>query len=124
MGSTGNSAITSSDYITTKNASDILLAANTVQTQTTVAGDGFTQRLLTSPDGDIAEDRVVTAASSYSAVAPLSSPGEWIMQMVAFRAAGANSTQTPHRPLPDARTDSYPNTAQRPASLGREHDDR
>src|SRR5208283_4707100 len=48
-------------------------------------GSGFTQRLLTSPDGDIAEDEAVTATGSYSATAPLSSSGPWIMQMVAFR---------------------------------------
>ena len=48
----------------------------------------MTQRLLTN-DGDIAEDRVVTAAGSYSASAPLSSAGPWVMQMVAFRAAGS-----------------------------------
>ena len=42
------------------------------------------QRLLTSPDGDLAEDKMVTSTGSYSATAPLSS-GQWIMQMVAFR---------------------------------------
>jgi Fibronectin type III domain len=95
VSSTGNSATTSSDSVTTKNASDILVGANTVQTLTNGAGGGFTQRLLTSPDGDIAEDRVVTATGSYSAAAPLNSTGWWIMQMLAFRAAGANPTQTP-----------------------------
>ena len=45
----------------TRNASDLLIRANTVQTLTTGAGDGFTQRLLTTPDGDIAEDRVTRA---------------------------------------------------------------
>ena len=54
-----------------------------VQT-TTGPGGGFTSRLLTVPDGDIAEDQMVTATGSYSATAPLSS-GQWIMQMVAFR---------------------------------------
>ena len=95
VSSTGNSATTSSGYITTKNASDLLLAADTVQTETAGAGGGFTQRLLTGLDGDIAEDRVVTATGAYSAAAPLSSPGEWIMQMVAFKVAGANSLPTP-----------------------------
>ncbi|HEV2500517.1 MAG TPA: choice-of-anchor D domain-containing protein, partial [Terriglobia bacterium] len=46
--------------------------------------NGFTQRLLTSPDGDIAEDEMTTTAGSYAATAPLSS-GAWVMQMVAFR---------------------------------------
>ena len=36
------------------------------------------------PDGDIAEDRVVTAAGSYSATAPLAQAGGWVMQMVAL----------------------------------------
>jgi hypothetical protein len=51
-----------------------------------VDGSGFTQELLTSPDGDIAEDGVVTATGSYNTSAPLSNAGGWVMQMVAFRA--------------------------------------
>jgi hypothetical protein len=95
VSSTGNSTTTSTDSVTTRNASDLLIGANTVQTITNGAGGGFTQRLLTSPDGDIAEDRVVTATGSYSAAAPLNSTGLWIMQMVACRVAGANPTPTP-----------------------------
>ncbi|MGO9896122.1 MAG: choice-of-anchor D domain-containing protein [Bryobacteraceae bacterium] len=70
--------------MTTTNAPDLLFGANLVQTITTGPGSGFTERLLTSQDGDIAEDQMVTATGSYSAAAPLSS-GQWIMQMVAFR---------------------------------------
>ena len=33
----------------------------------------------------LAEDEMVTATGSYSATAPLSSSGQWMMQMVAFR---------------------------------------
>ena len=36
------------------------------------AGDQFHHRLLTNPDGDIAEDRMVTSTGSYSATAPVS----------------------------------------------------
>lgn len=82
--STGNSATSSSGSVTTNNATDLLFGANLVQTATTGPGSGFTSRLLTSPDGDIAEDRMVTASGSYSATASLTS-GQWIMQMVAFR---------------------------------------
>ncbi len=82
--STGNSATSSSGSVTTNNATDLIFGANLVQTVTTGPGSGFTSRLLTSPDGDIAEDRMVTTTGSYSATAPLSS-GQWIMQMVAFR---------------------------------------
>ena len=81
--SQGSSAI-SSTSVTTTNASDLIFGANLVQTLTSGPGSGFTKRLLTSPDGDIAEDRMVTAVGSYSATAPLST-GKWIMQMVAFR---------------------------------------
>jgi fibronectin type 3 domain-containing protein len=84
--STGNSATSSSGSATTTNATDLIFGANLVQTGTTGPGSGFTSRLLTSPDGDIAEDAMVTTAGSYSATATLAS-GEWIMQMVAFRTA-------------------------------------
>jgi hypothetical protein len=52
---------------------------------TGAAGSGFTSRIITSPDGDIAEDEVAAAAGSYSASATLTSAGPWVMQMVAFR---------------------------------------
>ena len=87
----GNSATSSSGSVTTTNATDLIFGANLVQTTTSGPGASFTSRLLTSPDGDIAEDRMVTATGSYSATAPLGS-GQWIMQMVAFRTASlANS---------------------------------
>ena len=89
--SSGNSATSSSGSVTTTNATDLLFGANIVQTTTSGPGSGFTSRLLTSPDGDIAEDRMVTATGSYSATAPLSS-GQWIMQMVAFRTPSGTGT--------------------------------
>ena len=55
-------------------------------------------RLITSPDGNILEDRVVTAAGSYSATAAVNGAG-WVMQLVAFRAASASGdTQPPTAP--------------------------
>ena len=83
--SSGNSASSSSGSATTTNSTDLIFGANLVQTSTTGAGSGFTGRLMTTPDGDIAEDEMVTATGSYSATAPASPSGEWIMQMVAFR---------------------------------------
>ena len=41
-------------------------------------------RVITSPDGDILEDRIVTATGSYSASAPIAA-APWIMQLAAFR---------------------------------------
>ena len=84
--SNGNSATSSSGAATTTNATDLIFGANLVQTLTTGPGAGFSSRLLTSPDGDIAEDQMVTTTGSYSATAPVGPSGPWIMQMVAFRA--------------------------------------
>ena len=83
--SVGTGTTSTSAAATTTNPTDLLVAANLVQTATTGAGTGFTKRLLTSPDGDIAEDRMVTSPGSYSATAPVSPSGQWIIQMVAFR---------------------------------------
>jgi hypothetical protein len=94
----GNSAVSSSGPGTTTNATDLIVGANLVQTTTTGPSSGFTARLLTTPDGDIAEEQMVTAAGAYSATAPLSSSGPWIMQLVAFRtplAAGSTVLTAP-----------------------------
>ena len=50
------------------------------------AGTGFTSRIITQ-DADIAEDRIVTTAGSYSATATLSPSAGWLMQVATFRAA-------------------------------------
>jgi hypothetical protein len=105
-GAIGTNATTSSGAVTTANATDLLVGANTVETMTTGAGSGFTLRLLTNPDANIAEDRTVTEAGSYSASAPLNEDGQWVMQMVAFRAAGSSPTPTP-TPTPTPVTTAY-----------------
>ena len=91
----GSSATASSGSLVTTRANDLLVAADTVSTHTTGPGSGFTSRVLTSPDGDIAEDRVAATAGSYGATAPLSSTGSWVMQTVAFR---AHDIQAPSAP--------------------------
>ena len=83
---TGNSASSSTTAVATTNANDLLFAANMVYTQTIGPGTGFTTRITTSPDGDIAEDRLVAATGSYSGSATLNTAGPWVMQMVAFSA--------------------------------------
>jgi hypothetical protein len=83
----GTNAASDSGVATTTHNNDLIFGANYVKTSTAGAGGGFTSRVITSPDGDIAEDRVVSAAGSYSASAPLTSAGPWVMQMVAFRGA-------------------------------------
>jgi len=96
----GTGATSSTAAVTTTAAVDLLVAGNMVSTLTSAAGTGFTNRVITTPDGDIAEDRVVSAIGSYSATASLGS-GQWLMQMVAFRAAGqggATDTTPPSAP--------------------------
>jgi hypothetical protein len=106
VAATGNSATSSSGAVMTTNARDLLVGANMVWTGTTGPGSGFTQRLNTNPDSDIAQDRMVTAVGSYSATAPLSSVGPWMMQLVGFRAGGSpapSPTPTPTpKPVPTA----------------------
>jgi len=82
--SSGSSSTSSSGGATTTNPTDLIFGANTSFPATTSPGSGFTQRLL-SHDGNIGEDQMVTATGTYSATAPLSPSGPWIMQMVAFR---------------------------------------
>ena len=95
VAATGDSATSNSGSLTTTNATDLLYAANYVATMTTGPGSGFTSRLLTN-DGSIAEDQMVTSTGTYSATAPLSGSGWWIMQMIAFRTAP--TTQSPTTP--------------------------
>jgi len=89
VAATGNSSSSATSAAAIPNAGDLIVGANTVVSMTTGPGTGFTQRILTSPDGDIVEDRVVSAAGNYSASASLSSSAAWIMQLVAFKAAGS-----------------------------------
>ena len=96
---TGSGGTSSSGSGTTTSAIDLLVAGNIVQQSTIAAGPNFKARQLTIPDGDIAEDQVVTSIGSYSATASLSGAGGWIMQMVAFRAAPIKRIQL-HRQLP------------------------
>ena len=110
VGAQGNSATSDSGPVTTTNANDLLVGANLVQTLTSGAGTGYTSRVITSPDGDILEDRVVTATGSYNATAAVSA-GAWIMQMVAFKAAGSS-------PPPPISVSVSPTTANVPAGAG------
>jgi len=84
-GASGNSATTNSGPATTTSANELIFGANTIATVTVAAGSGFTSRIISNPDGDIAEDKVVTTAGSNSATATLNSAGPWVMQMITFK---------------------------------------
>ncbi|HYR16817.1 MAG TPA: fibronectin type III domain-containing protein, partial [Mycobacterium sp.] len=73
-------------------------------TWTTGPGTGWTNRVITSPDGDIAEDRIVSTAGSYSATASLGGAGAWVMQMVAFKGLPTTPPAPPTAPTSLAAT--------------------
>src|SRR6266542_2916444 len=85
----GSSKTSSSGSLKTSASNVLLVAGNLVATLTSGPGPGFTSRMITSPDGDIVEDRTVSTAGTYSATAPLTASGFWVMQLVAFKAATA-----------------------------------
>ena len=91
---TGTAVAMDSGAVVTSNANDLLIGANTVLTSTSAAGSGYSSRIITYPDGDLVEDKLVTALGSYHATATLSNAGGWILQVVAFKAAGAAPAPT------------------------------
>lgn len=89
VSNSGNLGPANSGAVTTNSANDLLFGAGTITTVFTGSGAGFNMVLLNGL-GDIVEDQVVTAVGSYNATATFAAGG-WVMQLVAFRAAG----QTP-----------------------------
>jgi len=81
----GSSTSASSGSATTTTANELIFGADTIATGTPGPGAGFTSRIITSPDSDIAEDKNVSTVGSYSATAPVSPSGYWVMQMVTFK---------------------------------------
>jgi hypothetical protein len=79
----GSASLANSGSVTTTSASELLLGAGTTTGAFTSAGSGYTLRVITQPDADICEDRIVTATGTYNATASVS--GTWVMQLVTFR---------------------------------------
>src|SRR5208282_1646272 len=92
-GASGSSTAANSGAATTTSAHELIFGANTVSTGNATVGSGFTSRIITTPDGDLAEDMIVTTAGSNSATSTLSS-GPWVMQMVTFSASGSSGGDT------------------------------
>ena len=82
----GTAATANSGAVTTTAANELLFAAGTTTGVFSGAGTGFTSRIITSPDADIVEDRLVTATGSYNATAVQTGSAAWVMQMVTFKA--------------------------------------
>ena len=95
IGSSGTGDTSSSGSLTTTNGNDLLVAANYVAQTTSAADPAYTLQIMTSPDGDLVEDRLVSAAGPQAATATLSASGWWVMQLAAFRAAAGPSLPAP-----------------------------
>ena len=85
-GAAGTGTLANSGAVTTTSASELIFGAGMTSTHFTGAGTGFTTRIITNPDADIAEDQVVTNTGTYSATAPATS-SRWVMQVATFRSA-------------------------------------
>ena len=91
----GSATTADSGPATTTNASALIFGANMTTGTTQGPGTGFTSRIITIPDGDIAEDRVVSSTGNYRATVRMDG-SPWVMQMVAFRRR-ALGHPAPHR---------------------------
>jgi hypothetical protein len=85
-GTTGSNASVSSGAAATTSANELVFGAGITNGGFSTAGTSFTAELITA-DGDIAEDKVVSATGRYSATANLGAFGSqnWVMQMVALK---------------------------------------
>ncbi|MFY9908302.1 MAG: IPT/TIG domain-containing protein, partial [Candidatus Sulfotelmatobacter sp.] len=91
-GAIGNSNIADSGFVTTNAANELIVGASMAKSNTAImAGAPFTPRVITSPDSDVAEDRTVNVPGSYHSWVPLNASGNWVMQVVTFRAAVAST---------------------------------
>jgi hypothetical protein len=81
----GSTNQANSGAVTTGTANELIFGAGMTTGAFTGAGTGFTSRIITQPDADIAEDRIVSAIGSYAATAPLGGSSSWVMQVVGFR---------------------------------------
>jgi RHS repeat-associated protein len=82
---TGSSATPTTGALTTKNGSDLLVAALAASQPITGPGTGLTQRILY--ENLIVEDESVSSTGSYTATAKQSPSAPYVMQMVAFKQA-------------------------------------
>ncbi len=94
-GASGNDTSASSGSATTTTPIDLIFAAGTTSGSFASAGTGFTSRVITVPDANIAEDALSTTTSTFGATANLGYSADWVMQMATFRAAGQGPPVNP-----------------------------
>ena len=80
---TGAAAITGAVTTTIPNA--LIFGAGMTTGGFSRAGKYFTSRIITTPDGDIVQDRFVTVAGQYPATASLAWSAAWVLQVAAFK---------------------------------------
>ena len=98
----GSSLAANSGPVTTTFANTLIFGAGMTLGTFNAATGGATTRIITQPDADIAQDQIVSATGTYSATANLGSATNWLMQLVAFKAA----TTSP--PPPDTTAPTQP----------------
>ncbi|HEX4243670.1 MAG TPA: PASTA domain-containing protein [Steroidobacteraceae bacterium] len=81
-------ALTSSGAVATSSANDVLVASNFSQQSVTGPGTGYTLRLK-DQYAQIVEDAAAATVGKYTATAPQTKSGWYVMQLVALRAAAA-----------------------------------
>ena len=87
----GSGTSANSGTVTTTAAGALIFGAGITTGGFSAAGANFTNRIITPPDADIAEDRFVTTTGSYSATASLGGSAAWVMQVATFRAASGST---------------------------------
>ena len=108
---TGNSAqsLTSgtanSGPITTTSANELIFGAGMTTGAFTSSDTGFTTRIITIPDADIAEDKIAYTVGTYRAIASVS--GSWVMQVAAFKPAVPISVSLTVSPILNYQSSGY-----------------
>ena len=80
-------AVASGNTGTTTYWHEMLVAASTVAFAQTAGDPTYTLRILTSNDGNILQDKEVTAVGMYNASATQNASGAWVITLLALRAA-------------------------------------
>ncbi len=82
----GSGGTASSGNLTTTDPSEVIFGAGMTTGLFSGGSNGFTARIITPTDGDIAGDKFVSTVGTYAAVADDDGSAIWVMQAVAFRA--------------------------------------
>jgi hypothetical protein len=83
---TGVNSSAESGPVALSQTNELVFGAGMTATTFTGSGPGFGTRVITSPDGDIVEDKIATTVGPFNATASVTA-GAWLMQMAGFRAA-------------------------------------